>query len=81
MSLHRIILTLDPYPADAQYGFYFVPAADPKLASRFTISFMGGGWCYDENTCFHRSGGRLGMSNCNCMYFTPNGMYIQLQLF
>lgn len=30
------------------YGFYFVPSAS---SSKWTISFEGGGWCYNETYC------------------------------
>jgi len=36
-------------------AFYFAPAADPEFANTWEIHFQGGGWCYDEIDCWHRS--------------------------
>ena len=42
------------------YGFYF--AKSPTNSTKWTISLQGGGWCYDEDTCFARSKMSLGSS-------------------
>merc|ERR1719478_1513322 len=42
------------------YGFYFVPSA--TNSTKWTIYIQGGGWCYEENSCYGRSQGRLGSS-------------------
>mmetsp|Transcript_126172 Transcript_126172/g.223524 ORF Transcript_126172/g.223524 Transcript_126172/m.223524 type:complete len:439 (+) Transcript_126172:73-1389(+) len=54
------------------YGFYFVPSTTGS--TKWTISIDGGGWCYDEVSCYCRSKGGKGSSKnlpqtsrCNCM--------------
>ena len=42
------------------YGLYFSPSTSGS--KKWTISINGGGWCYDEATCYSRSKGSLGSS-------------------
>ena len=47
-------LSLSPACLDGSaYGFYFRPSATGS--SRWTLNFEGGGWCYDEETCYCRA--------------------------
>mmetsp|Transcript_27683 Transcript_27683/g.70566 ORF Transcript_27683/g.70566 Transcript_27683/m.70566 type:complete len:408 (+) Transcript_27683:99-1322(+) len=63
----------DPACLDGSpYGFYFVPSA--TNSTKWTVSFQGGGWCYDEVGCYDRSQTDLGSSkgwnpvgSCSCM--------------
>ena len=54
------------------YGYYFVPSTTGSKS--WTISLEGGGWCWDETSCYGRSHGILGNSSlfpaqhgCACM--------------
>lgn len=54
------------------FGFYFAPSAFGS--TKWTISIEGGGWCYDEQSCYKRSNTTLGSSRlwnqtafCKCM--------------
>eukprot|EP00755_Sulcionema_specki_P009715 Sspe_Gene.6470::Locus_2179_Transcript_1_2_Confidence_0.800_Length_1410::g.6470::m.6470/K19882/NOTUM; O-palmitoleoyl-L-serine hydrolase len=44
------------------FGFYYVKAAAPENKDDWQIYFQGGGWCYDEVDCYHRSKTTLGSS-------------------
>ena len=71
--------TLSPAALDGSpYGFYFQPS--PTGSKRWTISIEGGGWCYNEGSCWHRSKTHLGTSKnlprtggrCTCMNVHPS---------
>jgi hypothetical protein len=54
------------------YGFYF--SKSTTGSTKWTISIEGGGWCYDEVSCYARSKMNLGSSKkwsptagCGCM--------------
>ena len=61
------------------FGFYFVPSKTGS--TKWTIGIQGGGWCYDEASCFERSHTRLGNSSlfpqigsCGCMNTVADGL-------
>ena len=41
-------------------GFYFSAATSAANVNDWQIYFQGGGWCYDEKDCWHRSNSHLG---------------------
>eukprot|EP01013_Petalomonas_cantuscygni_P022856 TRINITY_DN44179_c0_g1_i1.p1 TRINITY_DN44179_c0_g1~~TRINITY_DN44179_c0_g1_i1.p1 ORF type:complete len:467 (+),score=62.49 TRINITY_DN44179_c0_g1_i1:145-1401(+) len=43
--------------------YYFAPAANPEHANKWVMFFEGGGWCYNEVDCYHRSFTGLGSSS------------------
>lgn len=59
------------------YGFYFIPSS--TNSTKWTINIQGGGWCYDEDSCYARSKGSLGSSTkwttsgCSCMNVNEDG--------
>jgi hypothetical protein len=61
------------------YGIYFTPSSNSSN-KKWTISIEGGGWCYDEVSCYYRSKMALGSSTqwnptagCGCMNVLPDG--------
>ncbi len=60
------------------YAFYFQKST--TNSTKWTISIEGGGWCYDEGSCYSRASTPLGSSTtwaatsgCGCMNVLPNG--------
>lgn len=43
-------------------GFYFSAATAAANKNDWQIYFQGGGWCYDDKDCWHRSNSNLGSS-------------------
>lgn len=70
--------SLSPAALDGSpYAFYFQPS--PTGSKKWTINIEGGGWCYNEKSCWHRSKTHLGTSKnlprtggrCTCLNVHP----------
>ena len=55
-------------------GFYFSKATAAANANDWQIYFHGGGWCYDDKDCWHRSNSHLGSTKGAAATVTVGGL-------
>ena len=55
-------------------GFYFSKATNASNANDWQIYFQGGGWCYDDKDCWHRSNSHLGSTKGALSTVTVGGL-------